>query len=260
MVSLNFEISGPGPRRAMQEAVKAKKNIVFVCDYDSLGRVLRVGYIFKNRKEKEIPRNQVKWFKKDEVSIVQEKHSDKEQRKASLRVEYALPPDRDKKERQFLLRLPLGKSNDMRLRNIFRLRGNLIKSFVVQSEIRVTEKGKEIWKPIVRYDCAHDFIHRDLINRNGKKIKEKLSTQNFKSAIRIAIEEMKNNLRPWLVRLGYEAIIHKLFVKINVDKELEDAKEYLLRLVEHPDLITKTPFTFVQVKEDFDYVERIWAP
>lgn len=253
-----FKLSGPGVKRAVQEAVKARKDVVFVYDHDSLGRILRIGYAFSERGKKEIPRNRIKWFKKDEVYIVKGKHPGKDRRVAALEVEYTLPPNLDKKERQFLLELPLGKSKDIMLRNIFRLRGNMIKSFVVQSEIRIMEKGKQVWNPIVRYDCAHGFIHRDLINRNGKKTKEKLATQNLKDAIKIAIEEMKNNLKSWLVKLGYESKVPELFEKININEELDAAKEYLLRLTEHPDMITKTPSTFMQIKDAIDYIERVW--
>ena len=254
-----FKVSGPGVKGAVQEAVKAGKDVVFVCDYDSLGRILRIGYAFSERGKKEIPRNRIKWFKKDEAYIVKGKHPAKDGRIAELEVEY-VPPNLEKKERQFLLELPLGKSNNVLLRNIFRLRGNIIKSFVVQSEIKITEDGKQEWKPIVRYDCAHGFIHRDLINREGRKTKEKLAAQNLKGAIKTAIEEMKNSLRIWLVKLGYESEASELFGKISINEDLDTAKEFLLRLTENPEMITKTPSTFKHVKDAIDYVERIWPP
>lgn len=253
-----YKISGSGIKLAVQEAVRARKDVVFVYDYDSLGRILRIGYAFANGKEH--PPKFVRWFKEGEAHINEEEHPAKDLRVADLEVEYEVPPNVDKKERQFLLELPLGRSKDIILRNIFRLRGGMIKSFVVQAEIRVIDKGQKKWNPVVRYDCAHGFVHRDLIKRNGQKTKEKLASQNLKSAIQIAIEEMKYNLKLWLVKLGYESEVPEVFEKINTDKELETAKEYLLRLIEHPEIITKTPSTFVQIKDVIDYIERVWPP
>ena len=253
-----YKISGPGVKCAVQEAVKAGKNVVFVYDYDSLGRVLRIVYAFADGKE--YPPKFVRWFKRGEVHITKEKHTKKDQRVADLKVEYTLPPGVHKGERQFLLELPLGKSRDIILRNIFRLRGSMIKSFVVQAEIRVIEKGKKKWNPVVRYDCAHGFIHRDLINHHGKQIKEKLASQNLKHGVKIAIREMKYNLRLWLVKLGYESRVPEIFEKVNINEELDAAKEYLLRLIQQPEIITKTPSTFMQIKDAIDHIERVWPP
>jgi len=35
---------------------------------------------------------------------------------------------------------------------------------MVQLEVRVENK----WKEVVRYDCAHDSVHKDSYNRTGK--------------------------------------------------------------------------------------------
>jgi len=253
-----YTISGPGVKRAVQEAVKARKNIVFVYDYDSLGRILRIGYAFADGKK--YPPKFVRWFKKGEVHIDKKEHIERDHRVADLKVEYTLPLSADKGERQFLLELPLGKSRDIILRNIFRLRGSMIKSFVVQAEIRVIEKGKKKWNPFVRYDCAHGFIHRDLINHHGKKIKEKLASQNLKHGVDIAIQEIKYNLKLWLVKLGYEYRVPEIFEKININEELDAAEEFLLRLIQQPEIITETPSTFMQIKDAIDYIKRIWPP
>jgi hypothetical protein len=253
-----YEISGPGVKRAVQEAVKARKNIVFVYDYDSLGRILRIGYAFADGKE--YPPKFVRWFKEGEVHIDKKEHKERDHRVADLKVEYNLPSSADKGERQFLLELPLGKSRDIILRNIFRLRGNMIKSFVVQAEIRVTEKDKKKWNPLVRYDCAHGFIHRDLINLDGKQVKEKLASQNLKHGVDIAIQEIKCNLKLWMVKLGYESRVLEIFEKIDINEELDAAKEFLQRLIQQPEIINKTPSTFMQIKDAIDYVKKIWPP
>ena len=43
-----------------------------------------------------------------------------------------------------------------------------ISYLVLQYEAIINEK----WVAIVRYDCAHGFFHRDLINPNGDKEKK----------------------------------------------------------------------------------------
>lgn len=56
-------------------------------------------------------------------------------------------------------------------------KGRIIE-FVVQLEVLV--RGE--WKQVVRYDCSHDFVHRDLYNLKGERKKEDLQ---MKTADRI---------------------------------------------------------------------------
>ena len=42
---------------------------------------------------------------------------------------------------------------------------------MVQLEVEV-EEG--VWKPAIRYDCAHDFAHRDRYNLKGDRDKEEI--------------------------------------------------------------------------------------
>jgi hypothetical protein len=48
-------------------------------------------------------------------------------------------------------------------------RGEVI-NFVVQLEVKVDVD----WRPVIRYDCAHDFSHRDRYNIHGEQEKEAL--------------------------------------------------------------------------------------
>lgn len=43
--------------------------------------------------------------------------------------------------------------------------------FAVQLEIEINGK----WKPVIRYDCSHDFAHIDKYNIKGNKIKEEMN-------------------------------------------------------------------------------------
>ena len=66
-------------------------------------------------------------------------------------------------------------------------RGRVV-SFVVQLEVEV--KGE--WKPVVRYDCSHKFIHRDSYNLRGRQRKEELNL-NYEEALTFADEDIDEN-------------------------------------------------------------------
>ena len=38
------------------------------------------------------------------------------------------------------------------------------------------------WVPIVRYDCAHGFFHRDILKSDGDKENQVISIDNLKNA------------------------------------------------------------------------------
>lgn len=63
--------------------------------------------------------------------------------------------------------------------------GRLI-NFVVQYESLIGNK----WKEIVRYDCAHDYFHRDLIYPDGEKIKKKITIFDLKMALMYAEQDI----------------------------------------------------------------------
>lgn len=51
-------------------------------------------------------------------------------------------------------------------------------NFVVQYETFI----KSEWHAVVRYDLAHNFFHRDIMNYKGEKEKYSLPIQNLKDA------------------------------------------------------------------------------
>jgi len=67
------------------------------------------------------------------------------------------------KEKQYIRIL----SEDSRVRVKFGLAEGEVKCFSVQLEI---QKG-EIWNPVVRYDTAHGFPHKDVLQAKGKWVK-----------------------------------------------------------------------------------------
>jgi hypothetical protein len=260
MHNIDYDISGPGIIRAVQEGVRSRKYTVFVYDYDSFGRILRIGYALAEDRNKKIKPEEIKWLAPDEYQIIPKRKTRKDRRAAELGVEYAVPPEKDKGERQFLMELTLGKLTDIRLRTVFRLRSKAVQSFVVQAELRKGEKEDVYWVPIVRYDCAHGFIHRDLMHRNGGKTKIRLSSQKLDDAIKLAMNEMERNLSLRLVELGFESRVPEILENVDISGELQEARDFLLLLVAHPDRITQTPSKFVEIKDKIDHTERIWPP
>jgi hypothetical protein len=66
-------------------------------------------------------------------------------------------------------------------------RGRVTK-FVVQLEVEI--RGE--WKPVVRYDCSHKFVHRDSYNLNGRQRKEELDL-SYEEALTFADEDIDEN-------------------------------------------------------------------
>ncbi len=61
--------------------------------------------------------------------------------------------------------------------------------FRVQLETFV--EGK--WLPVVRYDTAHGFVHRDLLDKHGHAVKTPLFNQDFNDALTFAENDLKTN-------------------------------------------------------------------
>ena len=50
----------------------------------------------------------------------------------------------------------------------------------------------EMWIPIERYDCAHGFFHRDILNPNGDKEKQEIVIDILKSASKYAEQDLRD--------------------------------------------------------------------
>jgi len=74
---------------------------------------------------------------------------------------------------------------------IFKDRGHL-NNYVVQLEYKLCTFFKP-WKPVVRYNYCHNFVHRDIFNRKGKRIKrEKFGKfKDLKDAVKMAEDDLK---------------------------------------------------------------------
>lgn len=90
-----------------------------------------------------------------------------------------------KKQIEYKIRL----GPDDRYRHLhIKERGKII-FFRVQYETKIND----IWYPVVRYDTAHGFAHRDLLNIKGRVIKTPLFKQDYNDALTFAESDLKTN-------------------------------------------------------------------
>lgn len=88
---------------------------------------------------------------------------------------------------EYVIRL----SREDRYRHLHvRVKGRIV-FFRIQLETLIGEK----WMPVVRYDSAHGFVHRDLLDKRGHVIKTPLFNQDLNDALTFAENDLKTN---WL--------------------------------------------------------------
>lgn len=88
-------------------------------------------------------------------------------------------------EKEYLIRLGEG----ARKRHYHRTERGVVVSFMVQLEVEV---AKGIWRPVIRYDCSHDFAHRDRYNLRGEQEKDDLLLP-YAEALDLADEDINKN-------------------------------------------------------------------
>ncbi|MCR4290862.1 MAG: hypothetical protein NUV86_11450 [Candidatus Scalindua sp.] len=67
--------------------------------------------------------------------------------------------------------------------------GGKVTGFVVQYEIFIENK----WMPVVRYDTAHGFAHKDLVNPDGSKEKILFGALDLNEALTVADKDINEN-------------------------------------------------------------------
>ncbi len=83
-----------------------------------------------------------------------------------------------------------------------RRKGRILK-FVVQYEAIMEDE----WRPIIRYDTAHGFAHKDIIHYDGKQEKQPLYFPDLNMAFTFAIQELKISWK-WY-KMAYEKEMEK---------------------------------------------------
>lgn len=89
---------------------------------------------------------------------------------------------------------PLGFDGRRRTQHI-RVDNNVIE-FVVQYEINI----KNRWYPVVRYDTAHGFAHKDILSCKSDMRKEILPFDDFNLALTFAEKDLKDNWQKYRKR------------------------------------------------------------
>ena len=93
--------------------------------------------------------------------------------------------------------IPISENARLRLK-LFRKRIKGLVNFVNQLEI--CYKGK--WQPVVRYNCAHGFVHRDIYSPTGKQKRKEIlgKFKNLKEAVILSDKDLRNNYEDYIER------------------------------------------------------------
>ncbi len=79
-------------------------------------------------------------------------------------------------------------SGEDRLRMRIETEKGKVKDIVVQYEAKFGDE----WHPIVRYDCSHGFLHRDVLFPGGRKEKYPLDIPDLNTALVYAEQDIKD--------------------------------------------------------------------
>jgi len=72
-----------------------------------------------------------------------------------------------------------------------RVRAKIEKDEVVGFSVQYEAALEKQWRPIVRYDTAHGFTHRDIIHPDGRIEKQPLFFPNLNIAFTFAVQDLK---------------------------------------------------------------------
>lgn len=87
-------------------------------------------------------------------------------------------------------------SDTDRKRHIHSRTGKKITDFLVQYEVLI--EGK--WAPVVRYDTAHGYAHKDILNPDGSKQKVILGAYGYEAALSLADLDINQNWKAYKAR------------------------------------------------------------
>ena len=87
-------------------------------------------------------------------------------------------------EKEYLILLDV----DARKRHYHFTQSGKVLKFVVQLEV----KSEGLWKPVLRYDCSHDYAHKDSFDLKGKSKKISLY-MDYENALSFADDDINEN-------------------------------------------------------------------
>jgi len=77
---------------------------------------------------------------------------------------------------------------DNALRVLFESERGQVIRFMVQLECQIEKEGE--WIPVVRYDTAHGYAHRDILHPRKKEEKVRMSVQDYNEAFTLAMADV----------------------------------------------------------------------
>jgi hypothetical protein len=81
----------------------------------------------------------------------------------------------------------------------YRVRFEADKGKVFEFVVQLERLKNDIWKPVVRYDTAHGFAHRDRYDAAGQTAQhEPLPAADFNDALTYAIKDIRTNWEAWI--------------------------------------------------------------
>jgi hypothetical protein len=102
-------------------------------------------------------------------------------------------------EKSFVV--PLGSSDCDRYRLYCMTQAGRVSIFRVQYEAFIDGQ----WLPVVRYDTAHGFPHRDLLHPNGESEKSEYPGYSNAEVLTLGQEDIKRNWRTYRAQYEEEA-------------------------------------------------------
>jgi hypothetical protein len=87
-------------------------------------------------------------------------------------------------EKEYLILLDV----DVRKRHYHVTEAGKVVKFVVQLEV----KWEGLWKPVLRYDCSHDYAHKDCYNLEGRSKKIRLY-MDYEDSLSFADDDINEN-------------------------------------------------------------------
>lgn len=78
------------------------------------------------------------------------------------------------------------------------------KGKIIFFRVQYETKIKETWYPVVKYDTAHGFAHRDILSLKGDVEKTPLFNQDYNDALTFAENDLKSNWKHYKRRFMEE--------------------------------------------------------
>ena len=104
------------------------------------------------------------------------------------------------KDREFVVLL----GNDSRIRHYHSRTKRQVIEFRVQLEVNL--RGK--WKPVIRYDTAHGFAHRDIFHVDGRTEKTPFPVSDYNTALTFAELDLRTNWELYRERFLKEGVLN----------------------------------------------------